>query len=139
MMDKRIGERIKIARKAVGMTQDDLASLLGYKHKSSITKIEAGETDLPTEKMNALAETLGVSTFYLATGMEPPTETTPLKGWVDELIHVAAQLSRNRRIQLIEYAQYLQMLDQRDTTEAYMDICTEPEQGDHYEETETQS
>ena len=43
MMDKRIGERIKIARKAAGMTQDDLASLLGYKHKSSITKIEAGE------------------------------------------------------------------------------------------------
>lgn len=138
MMDKRIGERIKIARKAVGMTQDDLASLLGYKHKSSITKIEAGETDLPTEKMNALAETLGVSTVYLATGMEPPAETTPLKGWVDELTRVATQLSRNRRIQLIEYAQYLQMLDQRDTAEAYMD-CTEPEQGDHHEETKTQS
>lgn len=119
-MDKKIGERIKIARKAAGLTQDDLAMICGYKHKSSITKIESGDTDLPTEKINTLAAALGVSSVYLTTGMQPPEETAPLKGWVDDLLLTAGKLSRARRIQLLEFAQFLSMLEQRETREAYL-------------------
>lgn len=119
-MDKKIGERIKVARKAAGMTQDDLARICGYKHKSSITKIEHGETDLPTEMINTISTVLGVSSVYLTTGMQPPEDVSPMRGWIDDLVVTAGQLTRARRMQLIEFAQFLSMLDKREEREAYI-------------------
>jgi transcriptional regulator with XRE-family HTH domain len=38
-----VGERIKIKRKELGITQGNLAQKLGYKSRSSINKIELGQ------------------------------------------------------------------------------------------------
>lgn len=111
-MDKNIGMRIKLARKAIGMTQDDLAFAAGYKNKSSITKIEAGATDLPTDKINKLAEILGVSPIYLTTGLQP-SDDPPLKSWADDLVYTASKLSKQHRIMLVEFAQFLAAIDVR--------------------------
>lgn len=111
-MDKNIGVRIKLARKAAGMTQDDLAYAAGYKNKSSITKIEAGATDLPTDKLNKLAEILGVSPIFLTTGLQPSNDP-PMRSWADDLVYAASKLSKQHRIQLVEYAQFLAALDDR--------------------------
>ena len=43
-------ERIKRLRKAIDMTQTELASLMGYSDKSMIAKIEAGKVDLTQSK-----------------------------------------------------------------------------------------
>lgn len=37
-----IGQRIRIIRIAKGLTQDDLAKLMGYSNRSIINKIESG-------------------------------------------------------------------------------------------------
>jgi len=37
-----IGERIKIKRELLGITQEELAQKLGYKNKSTIAKINGG-------------------------------------------------------------------------------------------------
>lgn len=111
-MDKNIGLRIKLARKAAGMTQDDLAFAAGYKNKSSITKIEAGATDLPTDKINKLAEVLGVSPVYLSTGLVP-SDDPPMQTWADDLVYTASRLSKPHRIQLVEFAQFLSALETR--------------------------
>ena len=59
-----IGERVKLKKKKKGMTQEELASLLGYKSKSSVTHIENGR-DIPRAMVSQLAKILDVSPSYL--------------------------------------------------------------------------
>jgi len=64
-MDKSIGTRIMERRKALGMTQEDLAHKLGYKSKSTINKIELGINDISQSKVAKFAEALDVTIPYL--------------------------------------------------------------------------
>lgn len=51
MSKETIGPRIKAFRKGRGITQAELAKSLGYSHKSVITHIEKGESEMSYEKM----------------------------------------------------------------------------------------
>jgi len=66
-----VGENILRMRKRLGWTQEELATKMGYKSKSTINKIEMGINDIPQSKIVQFAEVLG---------------TTPahLMGWNDE-------------------------------------------------------
>lgn len=66
-----IGERIKLKREELHMSMDDLAQKLGYKSRTSIFKVESGETDLPLSKVEEFAEALHTTPQYLM-------------GWEDE-------------------------------------------------------
>ena len=50
-----IGDRIKTRRIEIGMTQEELAKMLGYKSRASINKIELGLTDVAQSKIPAFA------------------------------------------------------------------------------------
>lgn len=54
----RIGKNILKRRKEMGFTQEELASKLGYKSKSTINKIELGINDIPQSKVMKFAEVL---------------------------------------------------------------------------------
>ena len=56
-----VGEKVKMLREAQNMTQEELARAVGYKTRSSITKIETGEADPTQKKLMKLAAALGVS------------------------------------------------------------------------------
>lgn len=60
-----IGSRIMSRRKELGMTQETLASKIGYSSKSSINKIENGTNDIPQSKIVKFAEALSTTTAYL--------------------------------------------------------------------------
>jgi transcriptional regulator with XRE-family HTH domain len=60
-----IGERIKLRREQIGMTQEELAAALGYKSKSSINKIELGKQELTQRKIMLTAQALGTSISYI--------------------------------------------------------------------------
>ena len=63
-MNKReLGLRIKSFRKEKGLSQKELASLMGYKDVSTIAKIETGVNDVTTETLYKLADILSVSVF----------------------------------------------------------------------------
>ena len=66
-----VGENILRMRKRLGWTQEELATKMGYKSKSTINKIELGINDIPQSKIVKFADVLG---------------TTPahLMGWNDE-------------------------------------------------------
>ena len=70
-----IYERIKQRRQELGLTVEDLANKMGYKDKSSISKIENGKADIPTSKVIAFARALETTTAYLL-GVE--TAQTPI-------------------------------------------------------------
>ena len=65
-----VGKNIAQRRKALGMTQEELAKRMGYKSKSTINKIELGINDVVQSKIVKFANVL---------------ETTPtaLMGWTE--------------------------------------------------------
>lgn len=60
-----IGKRIKEKRESIGMTQEELASKLGYRNKSSIAKIETGANDIVQSKVIEFANVLNTTVSYL--------------------------------------------------------------------------
>lgn len=71
-----IGDRVKLLREKKRMTQQELAYLLGYKSKSSVTHIERGR-DIPRSMVVKLADILDTTPAYLMGWEEatvPPTE-----------------------------------------------------------------
>lgn len=60
-----IGKRIRDRREELGLTQDELASMVGYKSKSSINKIESSERNVPFEKLSEIASALNITVGYL--------------------------------------------------------------------------
>lgn len=65
-MSKTIGERIKTAREAKGMSQEDLGKSFGAT-KQTVYKYETGIiTNIPLDNLEKMAVALGVSSAYLA-------------------------------------------------------------------------
>lgn len=60
-----IGERIKIRREELNLSQDELAKRLGYKSRSSINKIEVGSRDLTQARIKAIADALDTTPSYI--------------------------------------------------------------------------
>lgn len=58
ILNKVLGTNIRERRKELGMSQDMLAKLAGYKDRSSITKLEKGETDIVLTRVVAIANAL---------------------------------------------------------------------------------
>ena len=78
-MSKTIGERIKLRREELGLSQDELAKKLGYKTRSSITKIEKQANGLPQNKIAAIAKALNTSPAYIMGWEADPEEETSKK------------------------------------------------------------
>lgn len=68
-------KNIKERRKALGMTQTELAEKTGYTNKSSIASIEAGKVDLPQSKILEFAKALDCTPAHLM-GWEDPEPKT---------------------------------------------------------------
>lgn len=64
-------ERIRGLRIQHGMSQEDLAKLVGYKGRSMIARIEAGEVNISETKIKAFAGVFGTTTEYLMNGTKP--------------------------------------------------------------------
>lgn len=60
-----LAERIKEARIARGLSQEQLALMAGYTSRASVSKIEKGHVDVPRSKVEALASALRVSPAWL--------------------------------------------------------------------------
>ena len=58
-------KRIKQRREELGISQEELAKMLGYKSRSTIAKIEKGENDITQSKIASFAEALKTTPSYL--------------------------------------------------------------------------
>lgn len=72
---KTIGERIRQARQAKGLSGAALATMVGYRHQSAISNLEARASGQGGNKIGAIADALGVTLEWLARG--PDSETAP--------------------------------------------------------------
>lgn len=65
-----IGERLRLAREYVGLTQEEVASALGVS-RPAVTKIEAGTRKVESTELNVMARLYRRTMEYLLTGREP--------------------------------------------------------------------
>ena len=68
--------RIRQRREELGMSQEELAARMGYRSKSSITKIEKGINDIPQNKLEDFAAALETTTAWLL-GLEAEAVSVP--------------------------------------------------------------
>lgn len=84
-----IGDRVKQLREQKSMTQQELATRLGYRSKSSVAHIENGR-DIPRSMVVSLADILDTTPAYLM-GWEGQKNNVPdnirdvVKSKIDEL------------------------------------------------------
>ena len=81
-----IYQRIKILREEQGMSQQELAELVGFKTASAVNKIELGLRDINQSRVKAFAKALNTTTSFLLDG-ETKTSTSkavkiPVLGFV---------------------------------------------------------
>ncbi len=93
-----IGKRIKEKRESLGMTQEELASKLGYRNKSSIAKIETGTNDIVQSKVVEFANILDTTVAYLM-GWESIPKSNKRKGVT---INVLGRVAAGIPIEAIE-------------------------------------
>ena len=76
-----LSQRILQRRGELGLSQEELARRMGYRSKSSITKLEKGVSDLPQARLEELANALETTTAWLlgaVPAVSPPPGFEPL-------------------------------------------------------------
>lgn len=64
---KELAERIRNARELAGLSQGQVAKLIGF-HRPTISEIEAGRRNVKADELNTFAELYGVEVSWLASG-----------------------------------------------------------------------
>jgi transcriptional regulator with XRE-family HTH domain len=57
---KELGKRLRAIRKQKGLSQSQLADLMGYKDHSTLAKVETGVNDITIETLYKYGSVLGV-------------------------------------------------------------------------------
>ena len=89
MSDTDLSSRIRQRREQLGLSQEELAARMGYRSKSSITKLEKGINDLPRAKLEELAAALDTTPAWLMGLVDlpfPPPGFEPLPEMVRVLL-----------------------------------------------------
>ena len=107
---QEVGKRIRDRRIKLNLSQDELAKKLGYKDRSSITRIENGERDLPQSKVVAIANALSTTPGYIMGWEqdEPPIDLDVIA----KAVEIARKSTENEQIRrLTTYAKKLSQSD----------------------------
>lgn len=102
----KIGDKIRLHRKALGLTQTELGEKLGVK-TNAVSKWECGRVDdIPTSKIKAMAKLFDVQPSYLIDEKQPaPTNGDGLNAEDKRLLMMIHNLSpedRERIVAIIE-------------------------------------
>lgn len=87
-----IGKRIRTRREELGITQEELASRLGYKSKTTIAKIENGTNDIVQSKVIEFAQVLDTTPAYLMGWLQYDKRTSGKEASDDKVIKLAQNL-----------------------------------------------
>ncbi len=99
-----IASRLRAAREAAGLSQGQVAKLMGF-HRPTISEMEAGRRRVSADELIKLAEIYGVSVEWIAS--KKADEKDP----IDEKISLAArELSKMKDVDLERLMSLIRML-----------------------------
>lgn len=108
-----IGQRIRLRREELGMTQEELAKKLGYAGRSSVNKVETSR-EVSMKKIELYANALETTVPYLM-GWEEQAEKTDMEIVADiisdktmyEIVFEISKLGNNEKEKVLEYIDFL--------------------------------
>lgn len=106
-----LGDRIRSRREELRMSQEELATRLGYKSRSTIAKIESGENDLTQSKIVAFAEALNTTARWLLDYDDSNTTLPP-----------GAHRPQFKKVPMLGYAAAGQPLEDLNQDTPYYDV-----------------
>jgi transcriptional regulator with XRE-family HTH domain len=95
-----IGDIIKKRRIRLGISQQELAELLGYQDRSAVSRLESGERQVAVDQLLELAKILKCSVYELL----EEKEIRPINDRITELL---SQLSDSKKEEALHYIQFL--------------------------------
>ena len=107
-----IGQRVKLRREELGLSQEELAKRIGYKSKTSINKIELDFRNLTQSKIKAIADALDTTPSYIMGWDEEAEEAkkaAPSEGdsLNAEIIKLFMGLTADQKKEALNYLRYL--------------------------------
>lgn len=107
-----IGDKIRLHRKALGLTQTELGEKLGVK-TNAVSKWECGRVDdIPTSKIKAMAKLFDVQPSYLIDEKQPaPTNEDELNAEDKRLLMMIHNLTPENRDRIVEIIKALAGLE----------------------------
>ena len=106
-----LGDRIRLRREELRISQEELATRLGYKSRSTIAKIESGENDLTQSKIVAFAEALSTTARWLLDYDDSDTTLPP-----------GAHRPQFKKVPMLGYAAAGQPLEDLNQDTPYYDV-----------------
>ena len=104
-----MGMRIKVRRKQLHMTQDDLCKKLKYTNRTTIGKIETGHIDISQSVLIEIAKALNCSPLYIM-GLEELNQTIPnLKPLELKKVKVLGEIACGQPIFSESYEEYAEI------------------------------
>ena len=79
-----IGDRIRLRRKELGLTQNELAEKMGYTSRTSICTVEKNKEDLTTTRVSKFAEALETTPSYLMGWTDNPKKNTEIVSEIND-------------------------------------------------------
>lgn len=102
-----IGERIKLKRIENGLTQLELAKRMGYTSKAAICKVETGEDNITTDRIDKFAKALNCSPSYLM-GWDDIIDLIPDPSpTMEDINKILKKLDEDQLRQALSYLQFL--------------------------------
>jgi transcriptional regulator with XRE-family HTH domain len=101
-----LGERLRIAREYVGLSQDEVAKHLDIP-RSALSNVEAGQRKLDTLELTKLAKLYQRPITWITGEDGPAAEKDVLPSEVAHLARAAAGLSKQDRQELSRFAEFL--------------------------------
>ena len=101
-----LGERLRIAREYVGLSQEEVAKHLGIP-RSALSNVEAGQRKLDTLELTKLAKLYQRPITWITGEEGPLAEKDELPAEVAHLARAAAGLSSQDRRELARFADFL--------------------------------
>lgn len=102
-----IGERIRLRREELNMSQEELAIKCGYSSRSTINKIELDQRNLPQPKIMSMATALDVTIPWLlgvdSTAPDPPEQ--------DEIAALLESATDAQKREILRYIKYILQSD----------------------------
>lgn len=106
-----IGNLIKLRRTELGLSQEELAEKCGYTNRSTISRIESGDRDVPVKQLKKIAAALGMDAEDLVVeAYKTALKDRPRQKDVEQIVEILDKKPEISRA-LLRYAQYLSDLE----------------------------
>lgn len=101
------GDNIKRLRMIKGWSQQELADRMGYKHRSTIGKIETGTNDVTQATVVRFADVFGVSVKDILGDDFLESDYIVTDSTVSYIVEATKRMSERDKMALMKYAQFL--------------------------------